>query len=214
MTSCQDHKLPGKHRAAHAIWAAIAIIASIIMIFSKQRGHPPIIAFVPLVWIFWVVGHFVIWFVHWLVARGKRITNESGGERKPLPIALWIALLGTGIPALIGIFQLLMTALGSRWYPFGYFELWGVMLAVWILHGVCFVGILLRRRWTRLLSSILAFGWSLLLASQIFEQLSPEISPYTDDLFLAIVLMVLLFLFGLYLIVSRTVKSFFSVQNE
>ncbi|MGD9113268.1 MAG: hypothetical protein PVI77_12990, partial [Desulfobacterales bacterium] len=68
---------------AHAAWAAIAISVSLFMIFTKQRGDPPMMIFVPLVLKIWVVGHFVIWAVQWLAARGQRIVSESGGERKP-----------------------------------------------------------------------------------------------------------------------------------
>jgi hypothetical protein len=194
---------------AHAAWAAIAITVSLFMIFTKQRGDPPMMIFVPLVLKIWAVGHFVIWAVHWLAASGQRIVSESGGERKPWPIGLRLALIGTGGPALIGIFQLLMTGLQRKWYPFLDAGLWGVMLAVWLVHGVCFAGMLLRLQWSRVVSAMLSFGWALLLASQIAEHLSPRVSSDTAELLTAVVLMMLLLLFGLYLAASRKVKSFF-----
>ena len=194
---------------AHAAWAAIAITVSLFMIFTKQRGDPPVMVLVPLVLKIWAVGHFVIWAVQWLAARGRRIVSQSGGERKPWPIGLRLALIGTGVPALIGIFQLLMSGLQRKWYPFLDAGLWGVMLAVWLVHGVCFVGMLLRHQWSRVVSAMLSFGWALLLASQISEHLSPRVSSDTAELLIAVVLMVILFLFGLYLAWSRKVKSFF-----
>jgi len=93
--------------AAHAAWAAIAITVSLFMIFTKQRGDPTMMVFVPLVLIIWVVGHFVIWAVHWLAARGQRIVSESGGERKPWPIGLRLAVIGTGVLTSAGVFQIL-----------------------------------------------------------------------------------------------------------
>ena len=166
-------------------------------------------AFVPLVLIIWVAGHFVIWAVQLLAARGRRIVSESGGERKPWPIGLRLALIGTGVPALIGIFQVLMTGLQRKWYPYPDAGLWGVMLAIWLIHGVCFAGLLLRHQWSRLMSAMLAFGWALLLASQIAEHLSPRGSSDPTELWTAVVLAVLLLLFGLYLASSRKVKSFY-----
>ena len=204
-----DSKSQIRRRVAHAAWAVIAIIVSLFIIFAKQSGDPPMIIFVPLVLIIWVVGHFVIWAVHWLAARGRRIVRESGGEHKQWPIALKLALIGTGVPALIGIFQVLISALQHKWYPFHNAGLWGLMLAVWLVHEMCFACILLRHQWSRFVSAILAFGWALLLASQIAEHLSPGISPDITELLTAVVLMVLLLLFGLHLASSRKVKSFF-----
>ncbi len=100
-----------KRRVAHATWAAIAIPLSVFMIFTKQRGDPPMMVFVPLVCSIWVVGHFVIWTVQWLAVRGQRMVIETGGERKPWPIGLRLVLIGTGVPVAVGIFQVLM----SRW---------------------------------------------------------------------------------------------------
>jgi hypothetical protein len=150
-----DHKSQRRRRVAHTAWAAIAIIVSFFMIFTKQRGDPPMIVFVPLVLIIWVVGHLVIWAVKWLAARGRRIVSESGGEPKPWPIGLRLALIGTGIPTLILIFQVLMTGLHRKWYQYPDACLWGVMLAIWLVHGVCFVGLLLHQQWSPLVSAML-----------------------------------------------------------
>ena len=196
--------------AAHAVWAAIAITVPLFLIFTKQRGDPPImLVLVPLVLIIWVVGHFVIWVVHWLATSGQRIVSKSGGERKPWPIGLRLAVIGTGVLALAGVFQILMTGYLGRLYPYHYASLWTIMLVIKLVHAACFVGLLLRQQWSRLVSAMLAFGWALLLASQIMEHLPPRVSSDTTDLLTAVVLMVFLFLFGLYLAASRKVKSFF-----
>ena len=195
---------------AHTVWAAIAITVSLFMIFTKQRGHPPIMVFAPLAWIIWGVGHIAIWAVQWLAVRGQRIVSETGGERKPWPIGLWPALIGTGVPAAIGIFQVLMTSLQRKWYPYPDASLWAVMLAVWLVHGACFAGMLLRKQWSRLVIAMLALGWALLLAKQIAEHLPPRVSSDTTELLTAGVLMVLLLLLGLHLVTSRKVRSFFT----
>jgi hypothetical protein len=166
--------------------------------------------FVPLVWIIWVVGHFVIWIIQRLAARGQRMVSETGSVRKPWPISLKIAVIGTGVPAVIGIFQVLMTVLQRKWYPYPDANLWTVMLAVWLVHGVGFAGLLLRQQWSRLLSAMLAVGWALLLASQIAEHLHPRLSSETKELLIACLLMVLLLLIGLHLVASRKVKAFFT----
>jgi hypothetical protein len=199
-----------RRRIAHAVWAAIAITVSLFMIFTKQRGDPPLMVFVPLVWIIWVVGHFVIWAVQWLAARGRHMVSKTGGVLKPWPIALRLALIGTGIPAGVGVFQVLMTGLQRKWYPYPDASLWAVMFAVWLVHGICFSGMLLRQQWSRIASAMLACGWALLLAKQIVEHLPPRVSSDTKELMIAVLLIVLLLLFGLHLVVSRKVKTFFT----
>ena len=205
-----DLKSKRRRRVAHVAWATIAISVSLFMIFTKQRGDPPMMVFGPLVLKIWVVGHFVIWAVQWLVARGQRIVSETSGVRKPWPIGLRLALIGTGVPAVIGIFQVLMTFLQRKWYPYPDASLWAVMLAVWLVHGGCFAGMLLRQQWSRLVSAMLAFGWALLLASQIAEHLPSRVSSDTKELLIAVLLMVLLLLLGFYLVASRKAKSFFT----
>ena len=207
-----DNINPGSYkrqRVVHAAWAVIVIIVLLFITFTRQSSDLPMFFLVPPVLIIWVAGHLVIWAVHWLAARGQRMAGENSGECTPLPIGLKLALICTGVPALIGIFQVLMTVLQRKWYPFLYAELWGIMLAVWLVHGICFAGILLRHRRSRLLNAILSFGWPLLLAFQIAEHLFPKVSNDTKGLLTAIVLMVLLLLFGLHLVSSRKVKSFF-----
>lgn len=68
--------------------------------------------------------------------------------------------------------------------------------------------LLLRQRWSRLLSATLAFGWAALLGVKIGENLAPSKSSDTTSTLLAFGLMVLLLLFGSYLVSSRKARSF------
>jgi hypothetical protein len=92
--------------------------------------------------------------------------------------------------------------------PYHHAGLWTVMLVVWLVHAACFAGLLLRQRWSRLLSATLAFGWAMLLGVQIAEQLAATPSSDTTGVLIASGLMVLLLLFGSYLASSRKARSF------
>lgn len=197
-----------RRRIAHAAWAALAVTLSLLMAFTKQTGHPPAIVFVPLVLIIWAVGHVVIWAIQWLEAKGQRAAGTTGRGQRPWPIGLRAALVGTGVPALIGLFQVLMTVLGGKLYPYPDAGVWTEMLAVSLAHGACFAGLLLRRRWSRLTSAMLAFGWALLLVSQIVEHLPLRSPSEATELLIACGILLLLLLLGLYLVASREVKSF------
>jgi hypothetical protein len=82
------------------------------------------------------------------------------------------------------------------------------MLAVWLAHSACFAGLLLRQRWSGLLSATLVAGWALLLGRQIAEHLAAINAADTAGILMASGLLVLLVLFAAYLARSHEVKAF------
>ena len=90
-----------------------------------------------------------------------------GGFR--LAHVLW-ALLAAGICVLLVAAGGGGTLLLSNWYPFAGW-LWPIAMVICLAHGACFVGLLLRRPWSRPTAALLAFGWALLPVWQLAEQL-------------------------------------------
>ncbi len=194
--------------AAHAAWAVTAVAVSLLMIFTINKGHPPFIVFLPLVILVWVVGHLAIWGVAWLVVKGRRVASGTRSEGRSWPVGLRLAVIGTGVLTSVGVFQILVTGYLGRLYPYHYANLWALMLVIKLVHAACFVGLLLRQRWSRHMSALLAVGWAMLLASQISEHLPPRAPSNIAELMIAFGIMVFLFILGLHLVVSREVKSF------
>jgi len=192
----------------HALWAALPLGVTLFMLATIDRGHPPLIAFLPLVVLLWVAGHLVIWGVLRLAAWGRRgpATDRSAGRSWPL--GLLPALFGSGVLTAGGLLQLLASAYLGRWYPYRHVELWLFMLAVQLLHAACCVGLLLRKRWSRQLSVLLTGGWALLLAAQLGEHLPPARTASGLELLLVAGLLLALLGLGLYLARSRQVKAF------
>ncbi len=201
-----DAKARKGRRVAHALWAAIGVFVSVLLAFG--RGHPPPIVFLPLVIVVWVVGHFVVWGVDWLVAKGQRRASENEAERKSWPVGVRLALIGTGIVGVVGLFQIVVSGYRLRMYPFHDAALWTIMMVIWSIHGACFVGLLLRRRWSRLLSLILMLAWALLLGAAIAEHLVRRDRADITELLIAGGIMVFLFVFGLHFATSTRVRSF------
>jgi len=164
--------------------------------------------FLPLVIVVWVVGHFTVWGVEWLAAKGQRLASEHEGQGKSWPVGLRLALIGTGVGASMGLLQIIVTGYEGKVYPFHDFTLWRIMMAIWLVHGACFVGLLLRRPWSRLMSVMLALAWALLAAAQIAEHLVRGYRVDIAELLLVSVSMMFLFLFGLHLATSSRIKSF------
>jgi len=195
-------------RALHAAWAVLAVVVSLFMIFTINKGHPPLIVFLPLVVLVWVIGHLGIWCVVRLIAKGMRVAIETGSEGRSWTVGLRLAVLGTGVLTSAGVFQIIVTGYLGRLYPYHYVNLWTIMLVIKLVHAACFVGLLLRQKWSRLTSALLAFGWAMLMASQIAEHLPPRATSGLTELMIAFGIMVSLFILGIHLIVSREVKSF------
>jgi hypothetical protein len=192
----------------HAVWAAVSAIACLYLIFTRQTGHPPPIVLVPYVLVAWGVGHGLIWAAQRLAARGRSVSALGDTAEPAWPIGLRLALVGTGVAALIGIIQVVGTVLKRQWYPFPEAGLWLTMLLVSLVHAASFAGLLMRRRWSRFLSATLTVGWAGLLGKQIAEQLTSTAATDTTGVLIAAGLMLLLLLFAAYLGWSREARAF------
>ena len=121
-------------------------------------------------------------------------------------------MIGSGVAAAIGIIQVAGTLLLGTWYPFQGGALWAITLAVWSAHGVSFIGLLLRRAWSRTLSALLSLGWVAVLVWQIVDGISRDhrIDPVES---LVITGLAALFLaLGLYLLVSKRTRAAFDIK--
>jgi hypothetical protein len=210
MAKAGEAKLRMRNRIAHAAWAAFAVCVSLMLIFVG-KGHPPPIIFLPVVAIFWVLGHIVIWAIGWLSTKGQRARDAGGasnGQRASWPISLRFVLTGTGIAACVGTLQIVVTVLRGKLYPFHDATLWTIMMVLWLVHGACFAGLLLRRRWSKYASMTLVFAWALLLVAQIGEQVMRGHRLDITAFSLIAGAVALLLWFGLHLGNSNKVKSF------
>ena len=197
-----------KHGLVHAVWAALSAIVCLFLVFTEQTGHPPPIVLVPYVLVAWGVGHGFIWAARRLAAKGRSVSALGDTAENSWPIGLRLALVGTGVAALIGIVQVVGTVLKRQWYPYPEAGLWVTMLLVWLLHAASFAGLLMRRRWSRLSSATLVVGWAVLLGKQIAEQLTQVTVTDTTGVLIAAGLTLLLLLFAAYLAWSSEVRSF------
>ena len=200
----------GGFRLAHTIWALLAASLCVLLVVGGG-GHPPPIIFLPVVLVIWCLGHVALWGIRRLEARGRELTPEAKGERGSWPLGLIIALIGTGIVVCVGLVQLGGTLFLGKWYIFAD-TLWAIAMAVSLAHAACFVGLLLRRPWSRPATAVLSIGWALLLVWQISEQLVHghriNLAAYVT-LFGGIALLSFL---GYHILFSRRIRAFFGPE--
>jgi hypothetical protein len=196
----------GGRRAAHGVWATVGVVVCLLLVLTGREGHPPAIILLPVVLAAWAVGHSLIWGALRLAAAGRRAGAHTA-DRESWPLGLKVVLVGTAAAALVGVVQIVGTALTGSWYPFQQAGEWAAMLLVWLLHAACCAALLLRRRSARPLSAALAFGWAALMGVQVAQHFQSGSSD-TAGLLIVVVLMASLLLFASYLASSKKVRSF------
>lgn len=195
---------------AHGLWGALGFSICVLLVLAGG-GHPPPIIFVPVVVAVWAAGHGAIWAAGRIAARGRRSLAANGRGVAAWPLTLKLALALTGLAGAIGLIQLVVSLLLRELYPFRLPGLWVLTMAIWIAHATCFVGLLLRKRWSRLLCAALPLAWAALLAKQIVEHLAGGALIDIGELLIAVALIVLLVVFGGYLATSKRVAAQFVV---
>lgn len=196
-------------RRIHFAWAGVAVAACLTLVLGPQRGHPPPIALVPAVVLAWLTGHVVIWALSWMYRKGQSPVPSPGAASERWPLVLVVSAVGTAAGAIVGLLQLLGSAVNQRWYPFSDPALWTASLLACSAHAVCLAGLLLRRPWSRALSALLALGWALLLGAQVVEHAATPAFLASLENLLAIGLLALLVALAGSLLVSRSVRAFF-----
>lgn len=143
----------------HIALALVGVLATgFLIVFGRGGGHPPAIVLLPLLLAFWAFGHALV-FVMRLVTKG-----QASGSEGSTPVGVVIALLITGAVGFFGIVQIAGTLLTLNWYPYTG-TLWWKAIAVALIHGVDFIGLSLRKPWSRWLSTAISVFWLVIAIS-------------------------------------------------
>ena len=184
-------------------WALIGATACLLLAFAK--GHPPGLAFVPVVIIVWVAGHGLLWLSRKAAVRGKHLVGEDERATTKWPVPVILLVLACGFVFFVGLALILSMSI----FRSGNLTDLGTILAFWIPPSVCFFGILLRRNWARILAGC---GLLVLAALPSYEIVLSLKHGYTRSLtgwgIVIVVISVLLFL-GQHILRSTRIKAFF-----
>ena len=200
-------------RIAHLVWAGIAVGLTALLVFFGGEGHPPGIILLPVVWGVWLLGHGALWASRRLALEGRSRTRSSMDGGLKWPPGLFLFTIGTGFATAVGLLPLVMTVAGTGGDRFRD-PLWAIMAAIWLVHGVCFVGLLLRRGWSRLLAALLCFGWAALLIAQFVDHVLRDLPIHTGELAIAIVLIGIGIFYGWHLLASPRIRGFLAAPDS
>jgi cation transport ATPase len=160
----------------------------------------------PFAIVFWVIGHVLLWFSHKLAKRGRNSTenNKDVDGRWPLTIIL-LALLFGGI-FIFGFFaiisQFVLSNNSTSKFP--------LMLALWLPPSICFIGILLRQIWSRVLASAVFIIVAMFLLYQMIESILRSNHHSTIDWLTAITIVLVCLFLGQHIFRSSRIKAFYA----
>ncbi|MGI9228040.1 MAG: hypothetical protein ACR2PU_04530 [Gammaproteobacteria bacterium] len=172
----------------------------------SKGGHPPGIIFLPFAIGFWVIGHVLLWFSHKLAKRGRYSTenNKDTGGNWPLTIILLALLFG-------GIFIFgFLTIISHFVLEHNSTSKLPLMLALWLPTSICFIGILLRQAWSRVLASAVFVIVAMFLLYQMIESIVRSNHHSIMDWLIAITIVLICLFLGQHICRSSKIKAFYA----
>lgn len=194
-------------RSLHIVWAILGLSVTLVLA-SSTKGHPPGLVFAPVALGIWIVGHAFLWLCHMLAMRGKKLaeSRESASGKWPLTLVILAFVFG-------GIFVFGLFAIGLKSF-FGNSNSQNhlpTMLLLWLPPSVCFVGIILRRPWSRRLASSIFIVAAVFLLYQMIQGLGrpPQYHSVYEWVVSTAILVFFLFL-GQHIFRSSGIRTFLS----
>jgi hypothetical protein len=197
--------LQNVYRWLHVAWAIIGASVCILLATAKG-GHPPGLVFVPIAAVIWLAGHMLLWVSRKLAIRGKDLADNRNVASGKWPPAIILLVFISGIFFIVGLFAIVWQVLSERdWLR----EL-AIPLAVWIPSSLCFLGILLRQDWSRILAGSGLIAVAVIL---LYEMIASFMRGYQNSItewVIVIAIFGLLILLGQYILRSSSIKAFYS----
>ncbi len=149
-------------RILHLAWALPCLAAAVLL--AGAEGHPPGLIFVPVVVVVWGLGHFILLMTRILAER-----SAAGRRPERWPWSVIVGVAGSGAVGFLGLLAMAWPYLGGGGLSENDVPLF---FLISFAHAAAFVGLLMRRRWARWLSGMLAAAWALLLAVQVIDHVA------------------------------------------
>ena len=189
-------------RTLHIV--VVIVSAGITYALAIAEGHPPGIVLVPIAIVIWLIAHFFISFSHRLADRGARSVAAETKTGWPLTLVL-LAILFGGI-SFISLIQMIITSLDQ----YNRQRELLILLALWVPSTLCFVGMILRQGWSRILASGVFFGLAGLMVAQMLTSLAQNaVHPLSEWAF-AVAVVLLSVAVAQHTYRSAKVKAFYS----
>ncbi len=192
-------------RSLHSVWAIIGVSITAVLATSTG-GHPPAAIFAPVALVFWIAGHVLIGFSHKLAKQGKILAGARDNVSGKWPLTLVLLAIVFGCVFAFGLFAIIsMVLIEHNWR-----NKLPILLLLWLPPSICFIGILLRQAWSRLLASAGFIAVALFLLFQMTESLVRGNRHSVSDWIGGIVVLLVFLFLGQHIFRSSKIKAFYS----
>jgi hypothetical protein len=186
------------------------VVMSCIPVAFDVGDERSLAGVLPAMFAVWIFGHAGLWIFGRMAERPEPRALSADGEILSWPPVLILVAAGTGLITLLGAFSLLVSF--AQWRPDGSFErVWLTLLVTWLAHAVCFASVLLRRRSSALLATVLCYGWAIYLVAAIVAESARGLPIEFGALATTLVQIAISVLLGRHLATSRRIKLFLSI---
>lgn len=192
-------------RLLHIVWLIIGVSIT-VMLVTSTKGHPPGVIFAPVALALWIAGHALLWFSHKLAIQGNNLAEkkDSAGGKWPLTLILLAFIFGCVF--IFGLFVIPIKVLFEQNWQ----SKLPIFLVIWLPPSICFVGILLRQAWSRILASGGFIAVALFLLYQMIESLAHNNRHSALDWITGIVILLVFLFLGQHIFRSSNIKAFYS----
>ncbi|MGH1538397.1 MAG: hypothetical protein ACRBDX_10205 [Gammaproteobacteria bacterium] len=192
-------------RLLNIIWAIVGISLTVILVTST-KGHPPGIVFAPIAVVIWIIGHVLLWLICKIAIRGNQQAATKSSVRSDWPITLVLLALLFGAVCVFGFFGIVLQIM----FEHNWQSKLPIMLLIWLPPSICFVGILLRQSWSRIMAGGGFIIVAIYLLYQMVESLIQSQRHTVLDWLTAIVILIVCVSLGQHILRSSRIKEFYS----
>ena len=189
----------------HIVWAIIGVSITVVLATST-KGHPPAAVFAPVALALWVAGHVLLWFSRKLAIQGNDSVEKRDNAGGKWPLTLILLAFIFGCVFILGLFAITTKALiDHNWQS----QL-PIFLVIWLPPSICFVGILLRQAWSRILAGGGFIAVALFLLYQMVEGLVHGNRHSALDWITGIVILLIFLFLGQHILRFPKINAFYS----
>ena len=192
-------------RLLHIVWLIIGVSIT-VMLVTSTKGHPPGIIFAPIAVALWMAGHVLLWFSHKLAIQGNNLAEKRDDAGGKWPLTLIFLAFIFGCVFIFGLFGITAKVLFEQNWQ----SKLPIFLVIWLPPSICFIGILLRQAWSRILASGGFIVVALFLLYQMIESLAHSNRYSALDWITGIVVFLIFLFLGQHIFRSSSIKAFFS----
>jgi hypothetical protein len=192
-------------RILHIVSAVVSLLACVVLATSKG-GLPPAIILLNIALIFWLLGHLLLWIISKIFGQGRKLKTDAETDFKKWPLSLLILIVLLGGVFIFGAIAIILLIVLEN----DCLSDMLTILAIWLPPSLCFIGILLRKPWSRVLAGGGFIALAMFVCYQIAESAMGTRTNSITEWIIAITILLLTLFVGQHILRAPRIKAFYA----